>query len=344
MGVWYTTREDVMSAQDIKAAAYNGRDIDRAIEAASREAEQLIHRVAYPWLGTRYFDYPDDQYVPTWRIWFGRHDLISATSITNGDGSTVSTSNVFLGPQDGPPYDRVDINRGTTAAYTQGTTNQRAIAIAGLWGFSDDSETAGLTAEVLDIVETGVDVAALVGVGVGSVIKIDSERMVVTDKTWASTSQTGSLAAAQNAVTLSVADGTAFAVGERLLIDAERVLVVDIAGNNLVVRRAVDGSTLAAHTTATVYAQRTLTVTRGALGTTAATHSNGATVTRWVPPGPLAELTLAYAVDALLQRQSGYARTVGGGDTESEASGRAIRQAERRALFAMGRQARKAAV
>jgi hypothetical protein len=343
MGVWYTTREDVMSAPDIKAAAYNGRDIDRAIEAASRSAEQFLHRVAYPWLGVRYFDYPGDQYAPTWRIWFGRYELISLTSITNGDSTTVSTASVFLGPQDGPPYDHVDINRGGTATYAQGSTNQRAIAIAGLWGFSDDSETAGSTAEVLDVSETGVDVTALRSVGIGSVIRVDDERMTVTDKAWAGTTQTGSLTASQNAETLAVSDGTAFVTGERLLIDSERLLVVDIAGNNLTVKRAVDGSTLAAHTTATVYAQRTLTVVRASLGTAAATHSSGATVTRWVPPGPLAELTLAYAVDTLLQRQSGYARTVGGGDNLAEMSGRGIKQAEQRAMVAMGR-IRKAAL
>lgn len=65
MGIWYTTREDVMSAQDIKATAYSGREIDRAIDAGARAVEALLHRVLYPWLGSRYFDYPGTQGTPT---------------------------------------------------------------------------------------------------------------------------------------------------------------------------------------------------------------------------------------------------------------------------------------
>jgi hypothetical protein len=344
MGTWYTTREDVMSAQDIKATAYSGRDIDRAIEAGARDVEAVLHRKLYPWTGTRSFDYPQAPGVPSWRIWFGEFDLTTLTSITNGDATTVTSGDVFLQPQDGPPYDHIDLDRGSTAVYAAGDTNQRAVAIAGLWAYSNDEETAGTTAEALDLTETLIDGSALPTVGVGSVIRVDSERMTVTDKGWLTTAQTGSLTAANNAQTLAVADGTAFAVGETLLLDAERVKVVDIAGNNLIVRRAVDGTTLAAHTTATIYALRLLTVTRGALGTTAATHLTSATVYRWLPPGPAAELNLAYAVDHLLQRQSGYARTVGSGDNQAEAGGRGIREIEKRARMALGRQARTGAI
>jgi hypothetical protein len=344
MGIAYTTREDVMSAQDIKATAYAGRDIDRAVDAGARAAEGLLHRVFYPWTGTHYFDYPGDMYARAWRIWLGRFDLISATSVVNGDGSTVATGNLFLEPQDGPPYDHVEINRGTTSSFASGATMQRAVAITGVWGWSTDEELAGTAAEALDASETGIDGSGMPTVGVGSVIRVDSERMVVTDKTWLSTGQTGSLAVQQNAQTLTVADGTAFVSGEVLLLDAERVKVVDIAGNNLTVRRAVDGTTLAAHTTATIYALRVLTVQRGALGTTAATHLINAPVYRWLPPALLAELNLAYAINNLLQRQSGYARTVGTGDTEREMFGRAIRRLEDDAKAVLGRRARTAAV
>lgn len=141
-----------------------------------------------------------------------------------------------------------------------------------------------------------------------------------------------------------MADGTAFRSGETILLDAERIRVVDIAGNNLTLRRAVDGTTLAAHTTATVYALRALTVTRGALGTTAASALTGATVYEWQPPALAGELNLAYAVNILLQRQSGYARTVGEGENQREAAGRGIREIEKEAKSALGRQARTGAV
>lgn len=345
MGIFYTTREDVMSAQDIRATAYAGRDIDSAIESASRAAEGLLHRTFYPWTGVRSFDYPGDQMARSWRLWLGRYDLISLTSIANNDGSTVSAVNAILEPQDGPPYDRVEINTGTSSTFSSGATWQRAVSITGVWGYTNDEEIAGTVAEALDASETGIDGSGMPTVGVGSVIRIDSERMVVTDKTWLTTAQTGSLTANMNAQTLTVADGTAFVSGEVLLIDAERVKVVDISGNNLIVRRAIDGTTLAAHTTATIYALRVLTVQRGALGTTAATHLTSTPVNRWVPPGVLSELTLAYAINNVLQRQSGYARTVALSDGQSEAmTGRAIREIEKTARMTLGRQARKAVV
>lgn len=333
-----------MSAQDIKATAYAGRDIDRAVDSGARAAEGLLHRVFYPWTGTRYFSYPGDTYARSWRIWLDRFDLISVTSVTNGDGTTVPPGNLFLEPQDGPPYDRLEINRGTVSTFASGTTVQRAVAVAGVWGWSLDEETVGTAVEALDATETGIDGSGMPTVGVGSIIRVDSERMVVTDKGWLTTGQTGSLAAQQNAQTLAVSDGTAFVSGEVLLIDAERVKVVDIAGNNLTVRRNVDGTTLAVHSTATIYALRILTVQRGALGTTAATHLISAPVYRWLPHALLAELNLAYAVNNLLQRQSGYARTAGSGDNQREMSGRAIREIENDAKAVLGRSARTAAV
>ena len=47
------------------------------------------------------------------------------------------------------------------------------------------------------------------------------------------------------------------------------MLITDIAGNNLIVKRQKSGSTLAAHTGSTIYAPRQVTITRGDLGTTA---------------------------------------------------------------------------
>src|SRR2546423_6488656 len=82
--------------------------------------------------------------------------------------------------------------------------------------------------------------------------------------------------------------------------------VDDIAGNTLTVERAYGGTVLAAHTTATIYAPRTLTVTRGALGTTADTHASGVTVYEWQPPGLVRQLAKAEAITQLTQERSGW--------------------------------------
>ena len=317
----YATREDVMRALDSKLTARNSAQIDRALQSASRDVDSLCHRRFYPETATRYFDWPDSQYGTSWRLWLDDSELISVTTLSSG-GTTIAASDFNLEPnRSGPPYSRLEINVGSSAAFGGGSTHQRDIAITGLWGYSNNETTAGtLAAAVSTTTATtiSVDGAAAAALGVGSVIRVDSERMLVTARAMADTGQNvggAGLTAQQNSVTLAVTDGTAFSVDEILLVESERMLVVDIAGNSLTVKRAWDGSVLAAHAAGVdIYASRTLTVIRGALGTTAATHSSGATVNRWDPPGPVQDLTIAEAITRLTNEQAGYARTRKSGD------------------------------
>ncbi|MFJ8784962.1 hypothetical protein [Streptomyces sp. NPDC102476] len=312
----YATREDVQRALDSKLTARNSRQIDRALQSASRAIDNdLCHRRFYPEQDTRYFDWPDSQQRPSWRLWLDDSELISVTSIVSG-GTTIATSDVVLEPNRfGPPYNRIETNLGTSAAWSSGDTHQQAIAITGLWGYRNTETTVGALAEALDDSETAVnvDAAASTDLGVGSVLRVDSERILVTGRQMLDTGQNvggSGLTAQANSVTVAVTDGTAYAVDEVLLIDSERMLVVDIAGNNLTVQRAWDGSVLAAHTAgADIYAARTLTVQRAALGTTAAAHNDASSISRWDPPGLVHDLTIAEAMNRVLQEQAGYVRT-----------------------------------
>ncbi|MCG6493437.1 hypothetical protein [Kitasatospora sp. A2-31] len=319
---WYATREDVKNALDLKETARSNGQVDRAIDAASRLVEGLCHRRFYPDYGTRYFDWPD-QYARPWRLWLDDSELISLTAVSSG-GVTIPTSRINLEPNRcGPPYNRVEIQLDTDSAFGGGSTPQRDITITGLWGYRNDESPAGtVTATASDTVTTVV-VSNASAVGVGSVLRIGTERLVVTERAMTSTGQAlqTPLTAAKNAETVAVADGTAFAVGEVLLLDAERMRITDIAGNNLIVDRAWDGSTLAAHAAPTIYASRSLTVTRGALGTTAAAIAQNAPAYCWNPPGPVRSLVIAEAVNTLLQESSGYARTTGTGTSSRQVGG-----------------------
>jgi len=346
MGIWLCTREDVASATDIKDSARNSAQIDRAIESASRSVEGLLHRKFHPQVATRYKDWPNYQRSRPWRLWLDQDELISVISLVAG-GISIAASDYFLEPANsGPPFTRIEINLAGSAAFSSGQTHQRAIAITGVFGHSADEEPAGALAEALDAVETAVDVTDSAAVGVGSIVKVDSERMLVTEKSMLDTGQNCS------ALTASVADVSITGVsagtivsGETVLVDSERMLVVDVAGTTLTVRRAWDGSVLAAHSGgADIYAPRTLTVVRGALGTTAATHSLAAAVTRHVVPGLVRELCTAEALNTLQQERSGYARVVGEGETAIEVRGQGLSQIRSDALAAYGRRARSRAV
>ncbi|MCX4703866.1 hypothetical protein [Streptomyces sp. NBC_01373] len=311
----YATREDVMRALDSKLTARNAGQIDRALQSASRGVDDLCHRRFYPELATRSWDWPDSQQRPSWRLWLDDSELISVTTLTSG-GTAIAAADYFLEPnRSGPPYNKLEIDLASSAAFGGGDTHQRDVTVTGLWGYRNDETTVGALLEALDASETGVDVnaATSAAVGVGSLLRVDSERMLVTARSMLDTGQNlggAGLTILPNNVTVPVTDGTAFAVDEILLIDSERMLVVDIAGNQLTVIRAWDGSIIAAHTAGTdIYAARTLTVQRGALGTTAATHSDASTVNRWDPPGLVHDLTIADAMNRVLQEQAGYART-----------------------------------
>lgn len=324
---WYVTRETVKAALDVKETARNDARIDRCIEAATDDVTGLTRRLFDPWTGTLRYDAPQGE-----TLWFGRRALVRFDSIEI-DGVSGDTANFTLLPiDDGPPYDGIRADSTTSASLT-GSTGTPSIAITGVHGYDLTELTAGAIAEALDASETQVDLdgGASAAVGVGSVIRVDDERMTVTGRSLLTTGVTlsANVSASKADTGVSVSSGAGVTAGETVTIDSERMTVDDIAGNTLIVRRAVDGTTLATHTSgATLYAPRTVTVTRGALGTTAATHSTSAAVYVWQPPALVGELALAYALTALGQSQAGYARSVGSGDNEREASGRGLRQIE----------------
>lgn len=342
----YATREDVKSALDFKQTARADRAIDRALHTASRGVDDLCRRTFYPELATRSWDWPNAQRARPWRLWLDASELISVTEVTTG-GETVPLDAVFLEPnQYGPPYNEVQLNTASaTSGWTGGDTHQRSITITGLYGYRDDGTLLGLTTSALTDSATtlGVDAETSALVGVGSLLRLGTERVIVTGRTQVATGQTltADLDAQAKTALVAVSDGTGFAVDETVLIDGERMLIVDIAGDTLIVRRAWDGSTIAAHTSGTaVYAPRTLTLTRGALGTTAAAHSGGATVHRFDPPSLVHQLSLAEAINVVLQEQAGWFRTASGGSASREASLAALTALRTQVYDALGRKAR----
>lgn len=348
MGVWYTTRETVKASLDIKRTARSNAQVDKAIEAASRSVEGLLHRRFYPELDTRYFDWPGETYSRAWRLWLDEHEVVSISSLVAG-GVTIDSTDYFLEPVNNPPYDRVEIDLASDAFFEVGDTHQRDIAVTGVFAGCPvvDLSAGTLAAVISSTSETSVTVSDSSVFGVGNILKAEDERMLVTGKTMIDSAQNtgGNLTASQADVTVSVSDGSAFNIDEVILVESERMLIVEIAGNSLTVIRAWDGSVLASHSSgADIYWPRQLTVTRGALGTTAATHSNGTAISRYEAPGTVEELCIAYAINNLLQRQAGYARVAGEGDNAREYTGRGIRALEADAIRRYGRKARTGAV
>lgn len=319
--IWYATREGVAASLDCALTRRIRQEIDKALTAATGSVEGLCHRVFYPTVETREIERTASVIPTPSRLWLphGWELAAAPTSVTVG-GETVSVADISLWPPagpwptGGPPYCRLDIKPSSSASWWDGDSDLN-IGIGAPWGFGVDEAAAGtLTAAVTTTTATTVSVSDGSAVGVGSLIRVDSERMTVTDRRMADTGQNtaGTLDADITAQTLAVGDGTAFTAGETILVGAEKMLVDDIAGNNLIVERGIDGTTIAAHSSGVdVYAPRTLVVTRGVLGTTAATHTSSSAVYRHEPPPLVRELAEEEAITTVLEKVTGVARVVG---------------------------------
>lgn len=339
--VGYTTRERVQRTLDQSDAVRNNARIDECVQAASRDLEGMLSRRFYPYTGVRY---PDPRWVSGNTLWLNHidHEILSLTSLVV-DGQTLTEFTHYYLDCEVPAgaYTAIRLINTSNAAWT---TLQRRIVPTGVFGGSNGSAAAGaLAAAISTTSATTMTVTDASLIGVGDLVLIDSERIIVTEKAMVDTTVTvtGTVTSSNAATTVPVSDGTKLHVGEQILIGSERMFIENITGNNLTVKRAVQASTLAAHAALdVVYAPRLCTVTRAAAGTTAATHLNAAALTRNNPPGLVSEAALALTVNYLEQGKSAYARTVGSGEAERAAPGGGLRDVLARAGKAYGRHGR----
>jgi hypothetical protein len=368
----YCSRTDVQRATDIQDTVLNIARVDEAIQGAARDIEGNLHRLFYPWDGTKWFDWPNYQYAYPWRTWMDRNDILCLTAFSSG-GAPIALDQCFLRPTNrkpGFPYTSIELDRSTSAAFGGvAQTPQNSIMAQATWGFTADAAQAG-TATLADSATTGTNPVVVTDssqISAGDLLIIGysrgtppfpndtlghagliapylGERVLVQDVSFAATgqSQTGpgcsTAGSADNQLT--VGDGAALNAGETLLLDAERMFIEQVNGNVATVARAWDGTMLATHTDAAVYALRQLTVERGALGTTAQSWAEGTAVYKHRYPSPVRELGIALALDTVLQQTSGYARTVPAGDTSVPAPGIGLAAAWGRAATYAARKAR----
>lgn len=165
----------------------------RAVAEVSREFDQEAGRHFYSYTGVRY--YAGHRRSPA--VLRLPHDLVSVTSLlvdddTNGtyEMTLVADTDYWLSPQAaaqlGEPYWNLELNPNGTQLY-RWPTSPRAIKLTGIFGYSNEVESTGLT--VLDdggsisISETGITLSSSASVGVidiGDTIVIESEQLDVT--------------------------------------------------------------------------------------------------------------------------------------------------------------------
>lgn len=316
MGIWYTTLEAVKGSLDVAETARNNAQVRRILDSSARSVEGQLKRRFRPWTGTRTVSPISTR--PAWQLPLGRYELITATEVIT-DGVTLDPADYDPQPAagntdpDGPPYNQ--LNLVDESAWSADTS------ITGVWGYRDDEETVGALTSQLGAGSTDVASVAwtVADIGTGDVLRIGDERVVVKARTWSDSGQNlgaPGLTASMAGTTVEVTTGTAYAAEEVILIDAEKMRVVDVAGNRLIVIRAWDGSVLAAHTAgADIYALTGVQLDRAQLGTDAAVHDTAAVIYRHVVPGLVAELQLAEAIAMLEQELGGLGHTIRSGES-----------------------------
>jgi hypothetical protein len=316
---WYTTREEVKIALDFKQGAAANSFIDQQIARSCDAIDGELHRDFYPRTATLSFDWPTIQTARPWRLWLDQNDFTGAiTSISSG-GTTIDPTTVIPYPSWAPglgqPYTHLELNVTSTSAWNASATWQNSIQVTcNAWGYSNAQIPAGALVAGIGTTDTQLTLAAPSCRGVGSILTIDSERMLVTERQSTTTGQTLGANLASNVASnlVQVANTALFGLYEVITIDSERMFVYDTLGSNLLVKRGWEGTPLAAHTAgATIYAPRLLTVTRGALGTTAAAHTANTTVTEHDAPGLIRQLATALSVSSLIQTRAGYPAATG---------------------------------
>lgn len=316
--IWYASLTEVKRAADIPASPLYDLKVSDVMSEATEAVEGLCSRVFYPTLATRYFPWPQDPRQSPSLLRLGSSEAISLVSLVNGDGSTVDNSKLKLIKEgqvdDGPPYSAIQINGSFT---TNGEFPDRSIAATCQYGHQINERSAAVSTTNLS--GSTVDVSNTSLIGVGALIRIGNERLVVTQRGWKNSGNVTAVTLddeeSADRFTLSV--GSTLNVGEELLIGNERMLITDIVGNDVIVDRGAYGSTLSVHSgVTTVYVNRTLIVERAVLGTTATDTLSGAGVQLFVFPPLIRQLCRAEALNIIQQDAASYGSRSGSNQGE----------------------------
>ena len=159
-------------------------------------------------------------------------------------------------------------------------------------------------------------------VGVGDSLLIESEQVWVSARGDLDLAQnlSGALGADETDTTLGLggAPDDPVSLGEVLRLGSERMRVTEInSTTSFEVERSYDGTDLAAHSNgADVFIRRTYTIVRAVNGTTAATHADDKTITRYTAPPQIEEVVLAEVIQLFHRQESGFTQRVGGGENQ----------------------------
>lgn len=200
-----------LSSSNITADTNDDSIMESMLQGISRWIDDQTHRTFYPRIETRKYDLPEEE------VLFLDDDLLSLTTLTNGDATEITSSQYVLYPKNAQPKQWVKI-LGSSSVMWQATSagdNESAISVLGLWGFNNN----------------------------------------YTQRGWSIAGTLGAAITTTNGLTLTMTAGHTVLQGEIYKIDDEMVNVSNVSTNTVTMAaRGDNGSTAATHLiNATVY-------------------------------------------------------------------------------------------
>ena len=104
--------------------------LEAEVEAASRFFDNETQRTFYARTETHYFDIPKGREL---RL---DDDLLSVTTLTNGNGVAIASTEYTVVPRNKPPYYAIKLKEGSSVGWELDSdgNSEGVIALAGTWG------------------------------------------------------------------------------------------------------------------------------------------------------------------------------------------------------------------
>ena len=205
---WYLTAEELKRSYLFQLAGKTREDdrVHSAIRGASAIVEKALGTWFYPRTLTHYYDHPE----PNADILELGQWLLSVTTFTTENGNdTLAATDYFLAhtSQDPDynksPYRLVIMNPDGDYPYLEWSgTRRRANAIAGVWGYGDDSEDTGATVLNDPLAVGGTSLTVLTGlIETGWMLLIGDEQTFVSAVTTGDPNDTVTIVRARGGTT-----------------------------------------------------------------------------------------------------------------------------------------------
>jgi hypothetical protein len=132
----YITLEDLKSYLEVNSTG-DDDNLENAIVAAQQEIENYCKREFEESTGTRYYRSQDLISLPDLGpgsqevLWLGK-DILSITTLTNGDETAISSTSYWLEPRNDAPYQYIRLR--TDESWVFNTDGE--VSVDGTWGYS----------------------------------------------------------------------------------------------------------------------------------------------------------------------------------------------------------------